>query len=282
MPEAQVTIRSCRAGIVRPANIFHSQSSPGECVCKSNQFRPDQVEVRRAEQVRSRPSHCLAVRACQIRSPGYPRDLVTCGVSVCDDESTAVCRIATVLSIACRWSKGGRCFLDRPVQPLFSADSGTVNDKEFRMSDQKSPVSPEVKKTVAETIVNGIEALIKDAEEETRPLEVDPFRSRLFEFFVTADGAGLVGDERVSSLQGDDESTDETNLSADGLCRSLARRWGLDMAARDSAAQQTKLPAEQLERMRLLWSVMRMWMEWNYAWCRWEEFHSAQIETLSD
>ncbi len=82
---------------------------------------------------------------------------------------------------------------------------------------------------------------------------------------MTADGAGLVGDERSSSLQANDESTDETDLSADGLCRSLARRWGLDMAARDSAAQQTKLPSGQLERMRLLWSVMRMWMEWNYA-----------------
>ena len=25
--------------------------------------------------------------------------------------------------------------------------------------------------------------------------------------------------------------------------------------------------------MRLLWSVMRMWMEWTYAWQRWAEFH---------
>ena len=27
---------------------------------------------------------------------------------------------------------------------------------------------------------------------------------------------------------------------------------------------------------RLLWSVMRMWMEWDYAWERWEEFHRSQ------
>ena len=142
------------------------------------------------------------------------------------------------------------------------------------MGEKPVSVSPDVQRTVATTIVNGVEQVIDDAQEATKPLEVDPFRSRLFEFFVTADGAGLVGDERSSSLQDDSGSADgECDLSADGLCRSLARRWGLDMAARDSAAQQTKLPPDQLERMRLLWSVMRMWMEWNYAWCRWHEFH---------
>ena len=146
------------------------------------------------------------------------------------------------------------------------------------MSESESPVSADVRRTMAGTIVSGIEQLIDEAHAATRPLEVDPYRSKLFEFFVAADEAQLVGDERQSSLQGGEESDDETNLSADGLCRSLARRWGLDMAARDSAAQQTKLPAEQLERMRLLWSVMRMWMEWNYAWCRWVEFHSDQTK----
>ena len=150
------------------------------------------------------------------------------------------------------------------------------------MNTPDNPVSPEVRATVANTILNGIEELTEEAQAATKPLEVDPYRSRLFEFFVTADGTGLVGDERSSSLQANVESADETDLSADGLCRSLARRWGLDMAARDSAAQQTKLPSGQLERMRLLWSVMRMWMEWNYAWCRWQEFHSAQVEKLSD
>lgn len=145
-------------------------------------------------------------------------------------------------------------------------------------SSRDIPVSDDVRRTVANTIVNGIEQLANDAQAETSPVEIDPFRSRLFEFFVTADGAGLIGDERSSSLNSADDAADETDLSADGLCRSLARRWGLDMAARDSAAQQTKLPPEQLERMRLLWSVMRMWMEWNYAWCRWEEFHSAKVE----
>ena len=148
------------------------------------------------------------------------------------------------------------------------------------MSDRNIPVSSQVQQTVAQQILSGIEALVGDAQSDTKPLEVDPYRGRLFEFFVTADGAGLIGDERSSSL-GEEEPGDETALSADGLCRSLARRWGLDMAARDSAAQQTKLPSEQLERMRLLWSLMRMWMEWNYAWCRWQEFHSTGEAAVS-
>jgi len=27
--------------------------------------------------------------------------------------------------------------------------------------------------------------------------------------------------------------------------------------------------------MRMLWSFLRMWMEWAYAWERWSEFHDA-------
>lgn len=147
------------------------------------------------------------------------------------------------------------------------------------MTNRDIHVSHSVKQTVAQQILTGIESLIEEAQTATKPLEVDPYRSRLFEFFVTADGANLVGDERSSKLNEDDISPeDETDLSADGLCRSLARRWGLDMAARDSVAQQAKLAGEQLEQMRLLWSVMRMWMEWNYAWCRWKEFHSEAPE----
>lgn len=143
------------------------------------------------------------------------------------------------------------------------------------MSNPKIPVSDQVRQSVSRRILEGIETLLNEAEAATRPLEVDPYRSRLFEFFVTADGAGLVGDERTSGLNHSAESShDETDLSADGLCRSLARIWGLDMAARDSVAQQSRLAPEQLEKMRLLWSVMRMWMEWNYAWCRWQEFHA--------
>lgn len=144
-------------------------------------------------------------------------------------------------------------------------------------------VSPEIRQSVSRTILDGIERLVQDAQKATQPLEVDPWRSQLFELFVTADGANLIGDERSSGLRtGEGNVTDETDLSADGLCRSLARRWGLDMAARDSAAQQSKLPADHLEKMRLLWSVMRMWMEWNYAWCRWEEFHSQNDQPSAE
>ena len=144
------------------------------------------------------------------------------------------------------------------------------------MANRDIPVSDPVRQSVAKKILDGIEKLVEEAQAATKPLEVDPYRARLFEFFVTADGAGLVGDERSSSL-GDSEARpdDETDLSADGLCRSIARRWGLDMAARDSAAPQTKRASDHLDRMRVLWSVMRMWMEWNYAWCRWQEFHAG-------
>ncbi len=148
------------------------------------------------------------------------------------------------------------------------------------MTDRDIQASENVRQTVAQAIISGVESLLEDAQVATKPLEIDPYRSRLFELFVTADGANLIGDERTSQLKTAvvaDE--DETDLSADGLCRSLARRWGLDMAARDSAASQTKLPPEQLERMRLLWSIMRMWMEWSYAWCRWAEFHKPVEES---
>ena len=146
------------------------------------------------------------------------------------------------------------------------------------MTNRDIQVSENVRKTVADAIISGVEMLIEEAQQATKPLEIDPYRSRLFELFVTADGANLVGDERTTHLKTAVDEDDRTDLSADGLSRSLARRWGLDMAARDSAAQQTKLPPVQLERMRLLWSIMRMWMEWNYAWCRWEEFHKTADE----
>ncbi len=133
---------------------------------------------------------------------------------------------------------------------------------------------------IAKEILNGLETLINEAQASTRPLEVEPFRSRLFEFFVTADSAGLISDEtQTPAFEDIDEDADETDLTADSLCRSLARRWGLDMAAREAQALQTRLPADQLERMRLLWSVMRMWIEWSYAWRRWTEFHSPPKES---
>ena len=151
------------------------------------------------------------------------------------------------------------------------------------MSDGERSVSGEIERSVARDILRGIDNTILEAHAETRPLEVDPWRSRLFEFFVTADGAGLIPDDRSSGMRQDfDEPADESDLSADSLCRLLAQRWGLDMAARESAAMQTRLPKDQLERMRLLWSVMRMWMEWTYAWRRWAEFHDAESVEHTD
>jgi hypothetical protein len=130
---------------------------------------------------------------------------------------------------------------------------------------------------IAQQTLNGIERLIEDAQKNVRPLENEPYRSQLFELFVGAHDAALIpNDTDVKAFEGLDEDASELDLSADSLCRLLARRWGLDMAAREAQAMQTRLPAEQLERMRLLWSVMRMWMEWSYAWRRWDEFHSRE------
>ncbi len=115
--------------------------------------------------------------------------------------------------------------------------------------------------TLADHILNRLEELIFEAEQKTKPLELDPYRSQLFELFVMAEGAGY-------TKEGSDP-----DLSADGLCRLLGARWGLAAAAREAMVQQSKMPQEQLAKMRLLWSVMRMWMEWGYAWERWPEFH---------
>ncbi len=118
--------------------------------------------------------------------------------------------------------------------------------------------------SLAATIVDGVDALICDAEQGRKPLEIDPCRARLFELFVTADAAGLVTEDA------------DPDLTADGLCRVLSERWGLRTAAEASFRAEAKMPADQLARMRSLWSLMRMWMEWTYAWRRWPEFHVGQ------
>ena len=119
---------------------------------------------------------------------------------------------------------------------------------------------------LATRILDRIEELILIAERETKPLELDPLRSELFELFVTANGAGYTREDS------------DPDLTADGLCRILGARWGLASAAKSAIESTGRMSAEQLSRMRLLWSVMRMWMEWSYAWDRWAEFH--QHETL--
>jgi len=117
--------------------------------------------------------------------------------------------------------------------------------------------------SLAGTILNQVERLVLEAEEAKKPLEVDPYRSHLFELFVTADAAGYTSDES------------DPDLSADGLCKQLAAEWKLAAATQESFEHQTKLDAASLSRMRLLWSLMRMWMEWSYAWQRWPEFRGS-------
>ncbi len=121
--------------------------------------------------------------------------------------------------------------------------------------------------SLAKSIVEQIDHVVREAEEAGKPLEIDPYRGRLFELFVMADAADLLKDAA------NENAPPKFDLTADGLCRALAERWNLADAARESFTSQTRLPPEHLARMRLLWSVMRLWMEWTYAWKRWAEFH---------
>jgi hypothetical protein len=127
-------------------------------------------------------------------------------------------------------------------------------------------VPTSIEPSLAKSILSQIDLLVREAEESQRPLELDPLRGRLFELFVMADAADLLKEPEAGEPA-------EYDLTADSLCRSLAEQWNLRDVARESFASKTRLPAEQLARMRLLWSVMRMWMEWTYAWQRWPEFH---------
>lgn len=119
-------------------------------------------------------------------------------------------------------------------------------------------------KALVNNILNEVESLLIEAEKGNQPLELDPHRSKLFDLFVTAEGAGLVQDE------------EEGPLTADELCRQIAQRWGLDQAAQSSTAQQTPMSQDHVQKMRILWSAMRLWMEWCYAWKRWPEFHTEK------
>lgn len=130
-----------------------------------------------------------------------------------------------------------------------------VSESEPTASTTRSPDD------LAIRLIDQVDEIVREAEQATKPLEIDPYRSRLFELFVTAEGAGLVEDGA------------DNDLSADGLCHQLSDRWGLRQAATQSLTEQSNLSAAQLQKMRSLWSVMRMWMEWTYAWSRWDEFH---------
>ena len=127
------------------------------------------------------------------------------------------------------------------------------------------PASANETADLATRILDRVEELILLAEGETKPLELDPFRSELFDLFVTANGARYTNEDS------------DPDLSADGLCRALSSRWGLGNAAKNAMESTGRIPAAQMSKMRLLWSVMRMWMEWSYAWNRWPEFHQEEM-----
>lgn len=119
--------------------------------------------------------------------------------------------------------------------------------------------------SLANDIIRQVDEVIQTALRDSQPLEIAPARERLFELFVTADGAGYLSGNA------------EQDLTAEALCKCLAARWELDSAAQESVARQERIPANQLSQMRALWSFLRMWMEWTYAWHRWNEFHDRRL-----
>jgi hypothetical protein len=123
------------------------------------------------------------------------------------------------------------------------------------------PMSPG--KALADDLVNRVNEVLQNAADSGQPIEIDPHRARLFELFVMSEATGFL-----------DEGA-EHDLSCDGIARDLADRWKLARNLGGDISQPSALPPDQLKRLRLLWSFMRMWMEWTYAWQRWEEFHNT-------
>lgn len=131
------------------------------------------------------------------------------------------------------------------------------------MIENASVTEPISQSALIQTVIDRLQLIIEQAEAETKPLEMDPFRSQLFELFVMADGAAMLDDKL------------EPNLTSDSIAKILAERWQLRSAAVESMQQASPLAQESLSRMRLLWAFLRMWMEWTYAWQRWSEFHQG-------
>ena len=125
------------------------------------------------------------------------------------------------------------------------------------MSDLPSeqPVATEAAEDARVTsAVREIVSTLEEAVAKDRPLELDPARGRLFEVFERAYGAGLTGEDGP--------------LGPDELTRLVGHRWGLDESAKAATADQKKLDPADVSKMRVLWSLLRMWMEWDYAWNR--------------
>ena len=119
---------------------------------------------------------------------------------------------------------------------------------------------------LAGQLTDQIEQLILSAEAGHVPLEIDPQREQLFQMFVQAEAGGFLADGAA------------VDLSCDAIAKTLAERWKLrDLGG--AIAQPTQLPAAHLSRLRVLWSFMRLWMEWTYAWQRWSEFHPASAKS---
>ena len=116
---------------------------------------------------------------------------------------------------------------------------------------------------LARDLVDRIEEVLRTAASAGQPIEIDPHRSRLFELFVLAEATGFLAE------------ASDPDLSCDGVARDLAARWNLAQNMGGGLSQPSSMPPEELGRLRLLWSFMRMWMEWTYAWQRWDEFHKV-------
>ena len=128
-------------------------------------------------------------------------------------------------------------------------------------SDQVAQSRPPGK-ALAGDLIEHIDELLQCAKASGQPIELDPLRSQLFELFVMSEATGFLAEGAAE------------DLSCDGVARALADRWKLARHLGEGGLSQApSLPPEQLSRLRLLWSFMRMWMEWTYAWKRWEEFH---------
>ncbi|MBS0264066.1 MAG: hypothetical protein JSS02_19175 [Planctomycetes bacterium] len=116
---------------------------------------------------------------------------------------------------------------------------------------------------VVQDVVNRIAEILTASLQHNQPIELDPHRHQLFELFVMAEATGFL------------EEGQAFDLSCDGVARELAARWDLARKMGGGAAQLASLPPDQLARLRIIWSFMRIWMEWTYAWKRWPEFHPA-------
>ena len=128
--------------------------------------------------------------------------------------------------------------------------------------NQLPPTASEPARLFAQDLIDRIEELILRAETEAVPLEIDPQRPELFQMFAEAEAAGFFADDS------------HIDVSCDAIARELAGRWKLRDLGK-AIAQPNLLPPTQLKRLRVLWSFMRLWMEWSYAWQRWHEFHPA-------